>query len=120
MSTYGKALDALGDPTRRTVLERLAAGPSSVGRLALGLPVSRPAVSQHLRVLREAGLVSDRQVGTRRIYEVDPAGIAAVGDYWNRFWSQALARYRQAAEAAASGTDADPGTGAGMGPGGLE
>jgi DNA-binding transcriptional ArsR family regulator len=93
-------MDALGDATRRTVLERLAAGPSSVGRLAEGLPVSRPAVSQHLRVLREAGLVSDRRVGTRRVYEVNPAGIAAVGDYWNQFWSQALERYRVAAEAA--------------------
>ncbi len=94
-------MDALGDPTRRSVLEALAAGPSSVGRLAETLPVSRPAVSQHLRVLREAGLVSDRQVGTRRIYEVDPVGIAAVSEYWNRFWSQVMDRYRIAAEAAA-------------------
>ena len=92
-------MDALGDATRRTVLERLASGPLAVGSLAEGLPVSRPAVSQHLRVLREAGLVSDRQVGTRRIYAVDPAGIAAVRDYWDQFWSHALDRYRALAEA---------------------
>lgn len=101
MVTYERALDALGDATRRSILERLAAGPSSVGRLAQGLPVSRPAVSQHLRVLRDAGLVTDRQVGTRRIYEVNAAGIALVSSYWNRFWSQALDRYRALAEAAA-------------------
>ena len=95
-------MDALGDSTRRTVLERLAAGPLPVGSLAEGLPVSRPAVSQHLRVLLEAGLVSDRQVGTRRIYAVDPAGIAAVRDYWDRFWSHALDRYRALAEAEAA------------------
>lgn len=102
MVTYDKVMDALGDSTRRTVLERLAAGPLPVGSLADGLPVSRPAVSQHLRVLREAGLVSDRQVGTRRIYAVDPAGIAAVRDHWDRFWSRALDRYRALAEAEAA------------------
>lgn len=101
MATYERALDALGDATRRSILERLAAGPSSVGLLADGLPVSRPAVSQHLRVLRDAGLVTDRQVGTRRIYEVNADGIALVSSYWNRFWSQALERYRVMAEAAA-------------------
>jgi len=96
---YDKVLDALGDPTRRSVFERLAVGPSSVGRLAEGLPVSRPAVSQHLRVLRDAGLVSDRRVGTRRVYAVDPAGLEALRAYWERFWVQVLDGYRALAEA---------------------
>jgi len=109
VTTYGRALDALGDATRRSILERLAGGPSSVGRLAQGLPVSRPAVSQHLRVLRDAGLVTDRQVGTRRIYEVNAEGIALVSSYWNRFWSQALDRYRALAEAAATGEGGEAG-----------
>ena len=95
-------MDALGDPTRRAVLEQLAGAPRSVGQLAEALPVSRPAVSQHLKVLREAGLVSDHQVGTRRIYEVNPVGIAEVSNYWNRFWSEVLDRYRSAAQAAAA------------------
>jgi DNA-binding transcriptional ArsR family regulator len=100
---YDKVLDALGDPTRRSVFERLAVGPTSVGRLADGLPVSRPAVSQHLRVLREAGLVSDRRVGTRRVYAVDPAGIQALRAYWDRFWVQVLDGYRALAEAENNG-----------------
>jgi len=91
-------MDALGDPTRRRIFERLADGPAPVGKLAEGLPVSRPAVSQHLRVLKHAGLVSDRQVGTRRIYAVDPAGITALREYWEQFWSRALDRFREAAE----------------------
>ena len=92
-------MDALGDPTRRRIFERLADGPAAVGQLADGLPVSRPAVSQHLRVLKDAGLVSDRQVGTRRIYAVEPAGVEAVRQYWDRFWAGALDRFRAAAEA---------------------
>jgi DNA-binding transcriptional ArsR family regulator len=92
-------MDALGDPTRRRIFERLADGPAAVGQLARGLPVSRPAVSQHLRVLKDAGLVSDQQVGTRRIYAVEPAGVEAVRQYWDRFWSAALDRFRAAAEA---------------------
>ena len=98
MQTYESAIDALGDPTRRTVFERLRHGPQSVGALAEGLPVSRPAVSQHLRVLREAGLVSERREGTRRIYRVDPEGVAALRAYFDRFWSEALADFQAAAE----------------------
>jgi DNA-binding transcriptional ArsR family regulator len=90
-------LEALADPTRRRVLERLSRGPRSVGELAAGLPVSRPAVSQHLRVLREAGLVSDRREGTRRLYAVDPRGLAEVRAYFDRLWGDALERF--AAEA---------------------
>lgn len=93
MTAYDQVFEALGDPTRRAVLERLAQGPSSVGRLAEGLPVSRPAVSQHLKVLRSAGLVTDRQVGTRRIYAIDADGLEAVRQYWDRFWATALERY---------------------------
>jgi DNA-binding transcriptional ArsR family regulator len=103
-------MDALGDATRRAILELLLEGPSPVGRLADGLPVSRPAVSQHLRILKEAGLVSDRQVGTRRLYAVDPDGVRAVREYWESFWSQALARFQSAAADAAptkSGTAGD-------------
>lgn len=103
MVAYEKVLDALGDRTRRSIFERLAVGPSSVGRLAEGLPVSRPAVSQHLRVLREAGLVSDRRVGTRRVYAVDPAGIDALRRYWDGFWVRVLDGYRALAEAETSG-----------------
>jgi DNA-binding transcriptional ArsR family regulator len=98
VATYEEALTALGDPTRRAIFERLAAGPRPVGELARGLPVSRPAVSQHLRVLKDAGLVIDRQVGTRRIYEVDPAGVGAVRAYFDEFWNQALAAFKAAAE----------------------
>ena len=90
-------LDALGDPTRRQIFESLRGGPRSVGELADGLPVSRPAVSQHLRVLKEAGLVSDRKEGTRRLYRVDPGGLAGLRDYFDGFWGEALARF--AAEA---------------------
>lgn len=116
MDTYDKVLDALGDPTRRAVLERLVRGPLPVGSLAEGLPVSRPAVSQHLRVLREAGLVSDRQVGTRRIYAVDPAGIAAVREYWDQFWSHALDQYRALAESEAARQAGDADIGGPVGP----
>lgn len=90
-------LEALADPTRRRVFEGLSGGPRSVGELAAGVPVSRPAVSQHLRVLREAGLVSDRKEGTRRLYAVDPRGLAEVRAYFDRLWGDALERF--AAEA---------------------
>ncbi len=90
-------MDALGDWTRRQIFEALRNGPRSVGDLAAGLPVSRPAVSQHLRVLKEAGLVSDRKEGTRRLYRVDPAGLAGVRSYFDSFWGEALDRF--AAEA---------------------
>jgi DNA-binding transcriptional ArsR family regulator len=91
-------LAALADPTRRLIFERLAERPRTVGELARGLPVSRPAVSQHLKVLKQAGLVSDRPAGTRRIYQLDPAGIGALRAYLDRFWTQSLAAFKAAAE----------------------
>ena len=99
MDGNGSVFDALGDPTRRRIFERLREGPLSVGELAAGLPVSRPAVSQHLRVLKDAGLVVDRQQGTRRLYQVNPDGLAAVRAYFDRFWTAALERYAAAANA---------------------
>lgn len=95
---YQPAMDALGDPTRRTIFERLREGPKAVGELASGLPVSRPAVSQHLRVLKEAGLVTERRDGTRRIYRLDPDGLAAVRAYFDDFWTDALAAFKAVAE----------------------
>ena len=89
---------ALGDPTRRAIFERLGDHPRAVGELASELPVSRPAVSQHLKVLKEAGLVVDRQVGNRRIYQLDPDGVDALRAYFDRFWDQALAAFKAAAE----------------------
>jgi DNA-binding transcriptional ArsR family regulator len=89
---------ALADPTRRAIFELLAGGPRSVGELARELPVSRPAVSQHLKVLREASLVSDEAVGNRRIYQVDPVGVGAVRTYMDRFWNQALGAFKEAVE----------------------
>jgi DNA-binding transcriptional ArsR family regulator len=91
-------MDAVGDGTRRAILERLLERPSAVGELAAGLPVSRPAVSHHLRGLKHARLVVDRQVGTRRIYAVDPEGVRDVREYWERFWSQALDRFKAVAD----------------------
>jgi DNA-binding transcriptional ArsR family regulator len=97
--TYAQhPLDALGDPTRRAVFELVASGPRAVGQIAEQLPVSRPAVSQHLRVLREAGLVTERREGTRRVYSVDPAGLADLRAYLDAFWNQALASFKDAAE----------------------
>lgn len=87
---YKNAFAALADPMRRSVLERLMDGPQPVGRIALGMPVSRPAVSQHLKVLKEAGLVTDRAEGTRRVYCIDPRGLAEVRRYLDQFWTQAL------------------------------
>jgi DNA-binding transcriptional ArsR family regulator len=92
------ALDALGDPTRRRVLELLRAGPRPVVELAAELPVSRPAVSQHLRVLKGAGLVTERREGTRHLYRIDPEGLAAVRTYLEGFWADALAAFKAAAE----------------------
>jgi DNA-binding transcriptional ArsR family regulator len=92
------ALTALADPTRRAIFERIAERPSPVGELARELPVSRPAVSQHLKVLKDAGLVSDRKDGNRRIYHVEPAGIGALRAYFDRFWNQSLAAFKEAAE----------------------
>ncbi|MEV1145544.1 metalloregulator ArsR/SmtB family transcription factor [Micromonospora sp. NPDC049799] len=99
MRTYqGQVLDALGDATRRSILEMLVAGPRSVVEIAADLPVSRPAVSQHLKVLKDAHLVSSTAVGTRRLYAVDPRGLAAARDYFDQFWNQSLAAFAQAAE----------------------
>jgi DNA-binding transcriptional ArsR family regulator len=96
--TYQDGFDALGDPTRRAIFERLARGPTAVGELARELPVSRPAVSQHLRVLKRAGLVSDQREGSRRLYEIDLDGIDALRTYLDSFWTDALAAFRKAAE----------------------
>jgi DNA-binding transcriptional ArsR family regulator len=97
--TYeGSAFAALGDPTRREIFERLAERPRAVGELARELPVSRPAVSQHLRVLKDAGLVSDRPAGNRRVYRLDPDGVAGLRAYLDQFWNQALASFKRAAE----------------------
>ncbi len=96
---YESALIALADPTRRRVFERLRDGAQPVGRIAQGLPVSRPAVSQHLKVLKEAGLVTDRAEGTRRVYSIDPHGLAAVRRYFDQFWDQALEAFAAEVEA---------------------
>ena len=96
--TYATAMDALGDATRREIMERLRAGPRPVGELAADLPVSRPAVSQHLRVLKEAGLVTERKEGTRRIYGLDHEGLKDLRAYLDSFWEQALAGFKAAAE----------------------
>lgn len=93
MTYRAGAFTALADPTRRQVFERLAAGPAPVGELARGLPVSRPAVSQHLKVLKEAGLVSDRPDGTRRVYQIDPHGLGALRAWLDQFWTVALDAY---------------------------
>lgn len=99
MDTYQHhQLDALGDGTRRAILERLLAGPLAVGELAREFPVSRPAISQHLRVLKRASLVIDRPAGNRRLYEVNPAGIDALRKYFDRFWNDALLAFKHAAE----------------------
>src|ERR1700693_5625666 len=108
MANAHRALDsfaALGDPTRRAIFERVAARPSAVGELARGLPVSRPAVSQHLRVLKEAGLVRETPLGARRIYRLDPRGIAAMRDWLDAHWTGALEAFAAFADA-----DADPPT----------
>ncbi len=96
---YDKVLIALADPTRRRVLERLRRGPQPVGKLAGGLPISRPAVSQHLKVLKDAGLVADREEGTRRVYYVDPQGLAALRAWLDQFWEEALVSFKAEAEA---------------------
>lgn len=91
-------MDALGDPTRRTIFERIAERPMTVGEAAAGLTVSRPAVSQHLRVLKDAGLVRDRAEGTRRIYTIDPKGLGPLRAWLDQHWDRALAAFQAAAE----------------------
>jgi DNA-binding transcriptional ArsR family regulator len=99
VSTYeANGLNALGDPTRRAIFEHLAERPRAVGELANELPVSRPAVSQHLKVLKDARLVVDERVGTRRVYQVDPEGLRLLRGYLDHFWDQALAAYKTAVE----------------------
>ena len=99
MTTYQNGFSALADPTRREIFERLARRPRPVGELAEGLPVSRPAVSQHLRVLSDAGLVIATRDGSRRLYRVDPNAIAGMRAYLDRFWSDALAAFEKSARA---------------------
>lgn len=91
-------LDALGDPTRRAIVERLFDGPKPVGELARDFPVSRPAISHHLRILKEANLVSDQAVGNRRLYRLNPEGFDLLRDYFDRFWSQALTAFTKRLE----------------------
>ena len=106
MNTYETVLDALGDRTRRQIVEHLRRGPSSVGELAAALPVSRPAVSQHLMVLRRSGLVSYEERGTRNIYRLDPAGLGGLRAWLDGFWQAALVSYADAVRAdRVSGTD---------------
>jgi DNA-binding transcriptional ArsR family regulator len=96
---YGvESLTALGEPTRQAIFERLAEHPRAVGELATELPVSRPAVSQHLKVLKDARLVVDRRVGNRRIYHIDPDGVQALRAYLDRFWTKALTAYKAVVE----------------------
>ena len=99
METYAiNGVSALGDATRRAIFELLADGPRPVGEIARDLPVTRPAVSQHLKVLKEAGLVIDRQVGTKRLYQLDPAGVGALRAYFDRFWTRARMAFKDAVE----------------------
>jgi DNA-binding transcriptional ArsR family regulator len=99
VSTYrADGWHALGDPTRRAIFERLAERPRAVGELARELPVSRPAVSQHLKVLKDAGLVVDRRAGNRRIYQLHPDGLGALRAQLDGFWTKALAAYKQVVE----------------------
>ncbi len=95
---YGNALQCLSDPTRREVFERLRSGPKSVGELARGLPVSRPAVSQHLKALKEAGLVNDEPDGTRRVYHIDPQGLGELRRWLDQFWDSALEAFKREVE----------------------
>lgn len=97
-STVANAFQALGDPTRRELFERLANHPFTVADLSAGLPVSRPAVSQHLKVLKEAGLVLVEQRGTRRLYQVDPKGVQNLREYLDGFWDKSLAAFKEYAE----------------------
>ena len=99
MSTYQEAqLDALGDATRRAILARLLKGPLPVGKLARDFPVSRPAISQHLRILKQANLVVDRPAGNRRVYQLNPEGFDSLRDYFDQFWTQALSAFKKKVE----------------------
>lgn len=98
MTYLDGSLTALGDPTRRAIFERLAERPWAVGELASELPISRPAVSQHLRVLKDAGLVTDTPAGNRRIYQLDPRGVGALRGYFDEFWNRALKAFKTSIE----------------------
>ena len=98
MKAYGPVLDALGDPTRRAIFEHLAERPAAVVELAAVVPVSRPAVSQHLKVLKDAGLVRASAEGTRHVYRVDPDGLRGLRDYLDRFWNSALTSFKRRVE----------------------
>jgi DNA-binding transcriptional ArsR family regulator len=99
VNTYQQnQLDALGDATRRAIVDRLLRGPVSVGKLAEEFPVSRPAISQHLRVLKQANLVTDEVSGTRRVYRLDPKGFDSLRSYFDQFWSIALTAFQQKVE----------------------
>lgn len=99
MDAYLQAgLDALGDATRMAIFQKLAAGPTAVNELAQSLPVSRPAVSQHLRILKDAGLVTDSKAGTRRLYQLDPAGVARLRAHFDQMWTKAMSAFQAAAE----------------------
>ena len=95
---YGNALSALADPTRRRIFERLKSGPQAVGAIARKMPVTRPAVSQHLKVLKEAGLVADRPEGTRRVYYIDPDGLGELRRWLDQFWDDALEAFKNEVE----------------------
>jgi len=96
-ANVGVLLEAMGEPTRRVLVERLAQGPAAVGQLAGDLPITRSAVSQHLKILKAVGLVTDQAVGTRRVYSVDPAALAIIRDYFDAFWTRSLAASADAA-----------------------
>ncbi len=105
MTNVTAMLTALGDPTRQAILEQLTDGPLAVGQLAQRLPVTRPAVSQHLKVLKDVGLVVDRQVGTRRLYQVDPQGLAALRAHLDGFWERSLAAFQDRTRELGEGDD---------------
>jgi len=106
VNTYSSSqLDALGDPTRRAILSQLRRGPLPVGALARAFPISRPAISQHLKILKDARLVSDRAEGTRRLYQLDPAGFESVRAYLDQFWTTALDAFKQKADAESTRDD---------------
>jgi DNA-binding transcriptional ArsR family regulator len=107
MANAAEMMSALGDPTRQRIFDRLSHGPRPVGELAAELPVSRPAVSQHLKVLKAVGLVVDRQAGTRRLYQVDPAGLAILRTYLDQMWERSLAAFADAANEPQGGQEDD-------------
>jgi DNA-binding transcriptional ArsR family regulator len=113
VDTYLKAgLDALGDATRMAIFQKLSGGPIAVNELARMLPVSRPAVSQHLRVLKDAGLVTDTKAGTRRLYQLDPEGVARLRAHFDQMWTRAMCNFQAAAEQLPAKVPTRPITGA--------